>query len=107
MLPEVAVQSLWLLKKALLSREEPDISLSILNGKGTFELSNRLSDELYRVTLACYLRLQTCLYATGAMVVGAVKPAPVSSWGSHALIIIMKGLEPEWSNPIISLQYQV
>ena len=32
MLPEVEslrVQSLWLLKKALLSREEPDISLSI------------------------------------------------------------------------------
>ena len=27
------VQSLWLLKKALPSREEPDISLSILNSK--------------------------------------------------------------------------
>ena len=34
MLPEVGslrFQSLWLLKKALPSREEPDISLSILN----------------------------------------------------------------------------
>ena len=30
------VQSLWFLKKALLSREEPDISLSILNSKERF-----------------------------------------------------------------------
>ena len=38
-LPEVEslrVQSLWLLKKALPSREEPDISLSILNSKARF-----------------------------------------------------------------------
>ena len=38
-LPEVEslrVQSLWLLKKALPSREEPDISLSIVNGKARF-----------------------------------------------------------------------
>ena len=39
MLPEVEslrVQSLWLLKKALPSREEPDISSSILNSKARF-----------------------------------------------------------------------
>ena len=39
MLPEVEslrVQSLWLLKKALPSRDEPDISLSILNSKAHF-----------------------------------------------------------------------
>jgi len=30
------VQSLWLLKKALPSREEPGISLSILNSKARF-----------------------------------------------------------------------
>ena len=40
MLPEVEslrVQSLWLLKKALPSREEPDISLSIVNSKACFD----------------------------------------------------------------------
>ena len=39
MLPEVEslrVQSLWLLKKALPSREEPDISSSIVNSKARF-----------------------------------------------------------------------
>ena len=38
-LPEVEslrVKSLWLLKKALPSREEPDISLSIMNSKARF-----------------------------------------------------------------------
>ena len=38
-LPEVEslrVQSLWLFKNALPSREEPDISLSILNSKARF-----------------------------------------------------------------------
>ena len=38
------VQSLWLLKKALPSREEPDISLSIMNSKARFHL-------------ACYARI--------------------------------------------------
>ena len=32
------VQSLWLLKKALPSREEPDIRLSIMNSKARFQL---------------------------------------------------------------------
>ena len=39
MLPEVEslrVQSLWLLKKPLPSREEPDISSSIVNSKVRF-----------------------------------------------------------------------
>ena len=39
MLPEeksLRVQSLWLLKKALPSREEPDISVSIVNSKACF-----------------------------------------------------------------------
>ena len=39
MLPEeksLRVQSLWLLKKALPSREEPDISVSIVNSKARF-----------------------------------------------------------------------
>ena len=39
MLPEVEslrVQSLRLLKKALPSREEPDISLSVMNSKARF-----------------------------------------------------------------------
>jgi len=38
-IPEVEslrVQSLWLLKKTLPSREEPDISLSIVNSKARF-----------------------------------------------------------------------
>ena len=37
-LPELSlrVQSLWLLEKALPSREEPDISLSIVNSKAHF-----------------------------------------------------------------------
>ena len=41
MLPEVEslrVQSLWLLKKALPSREEPNISVSIVNSKHTVAL---------------------------------------------------------------------
>ena len=40
MLPEVEslrVQSLWLLKTALPSREEPDISLSNMNSKARFQ----------------------------------------------------------------------
>ena len=39
MLPEVEslrVQSLWFLKKALPSKEETDISLSIMNSKARF-----------------------------------------------------------------------
>ena len=42
MLPEVEslrVKSLWLLIKALPSREEPDISLSIMNSKAAFTLT--------------------------------------------------------------------
>ena len=42
MLPEVEslrIQSLWLLKKALPSREEPDISISTLNSKHAFILT--------------------------------------------------------------------
>ena len=43
MLPEeesLRVQSLWLVKKALPSREEPDISLSIMNSKIRFHLAH-------------------------------------------------------------------
>ena len=45
-LPEVEslrVQSLWLLKKALPSREEPDISLSIVNSKACFFYAHIIS----------------------------------------------------------------
>ena len=40
------VQSLWLFKKALPSREEPDISLSILNSKARFYTNARFTRAL-------------------------------------------------------------
>ena len=38
-LESLRVQSLWLLKKGLSSREESDISLSIINSKACFHLA--------------------------------------------------------------------
>ena len=38
-LESLRVQSLWLLKKGLSSREESDISLSIVNSKACFHLA--------------------------------------------------------------------
>ena len=52
MLPGVEslrVQSLWLVKKALPSREEPDISLSIMNSKA----------RLHPTCYACIIRAVT------------------------------------------------
>ena len=53
------VQSLWLLKKALPSREEPDISLSILNSKAGFCFTHVL---LVRNAVARSIHIAMILY---------------------------------------------
>ena len=61
MLPEVEsvrVQSLWLLKKPLPSREEPDISSSIVNSKARFYTRALLA----RSEVALFIHLAMILF---------------------------------------------